>query len=191
MIITTFICSFCSQAQNFDKNITEQKLELGDTEFTGWKTGFVFEAKDVRKGFWKYCKDFSRPYNLKTHYKVIIPSFETGSDIDVTFYSAVKKEGEHSFLFVSLDEEGIPDSKISDYQRQLKSMMLDFKQEYYLEDIDNSIKVVRKELKKLGRLYERHLTRGEESERYEVGNEIKRIENLLEQLQTRKLKISG
>ncbi len=188
-----FLASVSSRscvAQSYSSRIYEATTDIGDEEFTGWSTFFDFDGKTVYRGFWKYCKDFSRPYNEKRHYRVVIPATETGADIDITFYGKATIKEKSCDFFVALEKDGLPGNKIDSYSNQVKKILSDFKREFYLDQVEDKIDIQIKSLAKLSRQYERSMAQNKEMEQYVMVEKIKLAEKTLADLQRKKLTIS-
>ncbi len=138
----------------------------------GYKTAFDFNWEEVRKGWWQYARKFGTPLNMKSYYKVTIPSETTDGNIDLEIFtqSAEGAKGKTDF-FLGLENEK--------YKDQALAMILDFKKEFYIGDLVSQIE---KKQKKADRLSDQYRDAVLETKKEELLNQLNEIEKEIEQL---------
>lgn len=166
-------------------------MEIGSKTLKGWKTNFEFGSKEVTRGFWRYCKSFSRPLNQKKYYEVTIPASQNEGDIDIIVFGNSTGNDKKSTFQVALNPDGIPKGMVAKYHGQTKKLLLDFKKDFYLNDVTKKIEKLSKDLNRLSRKYEKALTKEDQLDAHLQLTKIKKQEETLELLRKRQFKISG
>lgn len=122
-----------TNAQNYSREIGSGKLTIEGNSFEGYKGFFDFPAKDVEYGWWKYCRQFGKPLNMRKYYQVTIPRRVDGSDVEIVIYAkAIGLQKQETRFILVLDDQSIPNDKKSAYLNQLKQVLKEFKQRFYI-----------------------------------------------------------
>ena len=135
-------------------------------------TAFDFSREDVRKGWWKYARTFGSPLNMRTYYKVTIPSETTDGNVDLEIYTQTtsREEGGTTF-FLGLENKT--------YEKQALAMILDFKKSFYLEQL---VEAIAEKQKKANELSNQYLDSILDDKRKELLTNIAQIEAEIQQL---------
>lgn len=156
ILLIFLICSFTTMnAQTFSSVPNKDKITLEGKPIEGFSIGFDYSGKEVEKGWWKYCRSFGRPINMRTYYKVTIPSEENGGNVDLELLSKVFASKGDSKFFLGLNPLNIPDPKQEVYHRQIRSLVADFKKRFYLNDLENQLRREEKKTKRLSKKVDR------------------------------------
>lgn len=110
------------------------EFEVAGQTVTGFQTTFDFGREEVRRGWWKYAKQFGNPLDMRSYYQVRIPAETTDGNLDLTIYSQTLLE-ESKIVF----KLGLEDKK---YKPQLEQLLVDFKRDFYIQHYLNEIHLV-------------------------------------------------
>lgn len=158
-MIRKILFAFCStvysfgiiQAQEFYPEISSERYTIEGSSREGYSTRFAYSEKEVEKGWWKYSREFGRPLNMKSYYKVTIPSGENSGNIDLVLLSKTIDTNPNSKFFLSLDQSNVPKEKLSAFGSQVKNILQSFKQSFYLERLEDDLETLEKKAKKWGK----------------------------------------
>ena len=107
-------------------------MTINDEKVDGYESYFDFKPKDVEKGFWRYCREFTIPLNMKSYYQIKIPPSQNEGNVDIIFFSQTIEKDRGSILQVALNTKGIPSPQLSSYNYQILRMLSDFMLEGFL-----------------------------------------------------------
>ncbi len=153
--------------KKYSVEATSAQLSLEGKSLTGYRTNFDFAWEDVRKGWWKYAREFANPLNMKTYYKVTVPSSNTDGNVDLEIFTQSSDGQGGTDFFLGLENEK--------YKDQALSMLLDFKKEFYINDLLKQIASNQSESDKLSSAYRDTVI---ESERQKYLGQIKELEEV-------------
>ncbi|MEO9872338.1 hypothetical protein [Ekhidna sp.] len=129
ILLFVFGSSFCQK--KYDQKTENSDLTLEGKSLKGYKTSFDFGREEVRKGWWKYAREFGSPLNMKSYYKVTIPSETTDGNVDLVIFTQTLDGNGGTDFFLGLENEK--------YREQGLSMVLDFKKKFYINDLVKQI----------------------------------------------------
>ncbi len=169
-----FVSIFTFAQKKYDKKTSSEEISLEEKQLSGYKTAFDFSREDVRKGWWKYARAFGSPLNMKSYYKVTIPSETTDGNVDLEIYTqTIAREGGGTEFFLGLENDT--------YKEQALTMILDFKKKLYINELVEEISQNQKTANDLSNQYLDELL---DDKRKELLDSIAKIEveiNLLMQ----------
>ena len=122
-----FVLSFTFAQKKYSAKANSSQLSLEGKALVGYSTSFDFAREDVRKGWWKYARTFGSPLNMKTYYKVTIPSERTDGNVDLEIYTQTTDGQGGTVFFLGLESKK--------YKDQARTMILDFKKKFYINDL--------------------------------------------------------
>lgn len=134
-----FLTTFYSFSQKFYPEITSERYTIAGSSRQGYSTLFDFEARTVRKGWWKFSKQFARPLNMKSYYQVTIPREMNNGNVDLILLSKSMKAGNYSKFFICLEDEQIAASDATALRKQVLQLLQQFKQTFYLERLEKEL----------------------------------------------------
>lgn len=167
MLLFTTMVSF-SQKQ-YSPGTESTQLSLEGKSVKGYKTNFDFGWEEVRRGWWEYARKFGSPLNMKTYYKVTVPSGTTDGNVDMEIFTQTTDGKGGSDFFLGLENEK--------YKDQALAMLLDFKKNFYIQDLLEQIDEKQKEADDLSTKYRDAVS---ESEREETLKNIRQLEKDVE-----------
>lgn len=162
LIVLTFFSLSQSVCQSFDPTINATSWTIDGEVRPGYSTDFDFSAKDVEKGWWRFSRSFGRPLNMKTYYRVTIPSETNRGNVDLELLARVVPGKQGSTFFLTINDKQIPKSKQNDYLGQVKTILQDFKMSFYLSCLEDLLKKEEKKAKKLSKKVDRADDNGKE-----------------------------
>ena len=122
-----FIFSLTFAQKKYAPDAHSSQLTLEGKALAGYSSAFDFSREEVRKGWWKYAREFGSPLNMKDYYKVTIPSETTDGNVDLEIFTQTTA-GEGGTLFFL----GLENTK---YKEQALTMLQDFKKKFYISDL--------------------------------------------------------
>ncbi|MEO1255432.1 MAG: hypothetical protein AAFY41_11190, partial [Bacteroidota bacterium] len=123
--VLLFISLLTFAQKRYDTSTSEAKITLEGKDLVGYETTFDFAREEVRKGWWKYAKAFGNPLNMKSYYKVTIPSETNEGNVDLEVYTqSIAGESGGTSFFLGLENEK--------YQQQALALIADFKKKFYI-----------------------------------------------------------
>lgn len=159
--------------KKYDTNVTAGQLTLEGKSINGYTTTFDFSREDVRKGWWKYAREFGSPLNMKTYYKVTVPSETNEGNVDLVIFTQTTAGEGGTRFFLGLESK--------QYNEQAKAMIADFKKRFYINDLVDQIEVKQKEADRLSDEYRNTILKKNQQE---ILKKIADIENEVEQLKS-------
>ena len=134
-----------SAQKKFNLEREEISLNLAGKTLSGYQTTFDFSNEEVRKGWWRYAKQFGNPLDMRTYYEVKIPAETTDGNIDLVIYSETSQKN-GTILF----KVGLEDVR---YKMQVEELIQDFKKGVYIQYYLGELKIKELEAEKLGNKY--------------------------------------
>lgn len=143
----------------------------------GFSTPFDFERAEVRKGWWKYSRQFGKPLDMRAYYQVEIPSDLNDGNVDIIVYTQTRDTKGSCGFFL-----GIATTAFKDQSLQLIS---GFKKAFYIDHYLNELSLREKLGSELAHQYEKAADKKEmilikiaENQNIinEIKNEIRKIE---------------
>lgn len=142
--------------KKYESKAASSQLTLEGKSLSGYKTSFDFAWEDVRKGWWKYARDFGTPLNMKSYYKVTIPSQTTDGNVNLEIFTQATKSKKGSDFFLGLQNKK--------YEEQALTMILDFKKKFYIQHMVDLLDRAIEKADNLSDLYEEASTEAEKKE---------------------------
>lgn len=143
-----------------------------------FSTSFNYSAKEIEKEWWKYCRNFGRPVNMRTYYRVIVPSETNTGNVDLMLLARATPQQNGSVFYLGIDTEKIPAAKQATYQRQVRSVIGDFKKGFYLESLQDQLEREEKKAKKLSK----QVDRGKDRALQELIRQEQLLENIRQKI---------
>ena len=164
---------FFSICQNYDTKLELLNLSITGISYSGYQTDIDFNPAAVKLGLWKYTKHFGQLINNGTHYILKIPKTSNDGVIELRLF--LKLSGKNKTLVhMALDTAKIPIASLSNYQKETKDLILDFKKKFYWEQYQKVVDTKTEEAYKLSKRYRKILRK---SANTKEGSRI--LENLL------------
>ena len=107
-----------------------------------FKTFLDFDSKDVRKGWWKFSREFGKPVNMRRYYETTLVHEEM-MNVKVITRSVKFKEG--TLFYLTLKNDEMPKDQEQKYLKQVKTLLFEFKQEYYRSFLEDELKSLEKQ----------------------------------------------
>lgn len=149
------VSTMLSAQKSFDLQTNESNFSLAEKSLIGYQSSFDFSVEEVKKGWWRYARQFGSPLDMRTHYQVKIPAESTDGNVDLFIYSETfASDGKVQFRL------GLENQK---YKKQAKELLRDFKKDMYIQYYLGEIKLLEIEAEKLSRNYESAISKEEES----------------------------
>lgn len=136
--------------------VISQKTYTGEFEKTsfviegktldGYKSSFDFSREQVRKGWWKYSREFGSPVDMRKYYKVVIPSASNDGNVDLMIYAVSTEVGNDCSFFLGVENK--------QYDKQVAKLSKDFKKHFYIEYYLSHIQKKQEEAKQLSDEYD-------------------------------------
>jgi len=149
-MLLLFGCHLTLAQKKYDSKTIQDKVTLEGKSIIGYSTNFDFNREEVRYGWWSYSRKFGNPVNMKSYYKVIIPSSTNDGNQDMMVYTqtlASPRSGVTFFLGVENQE----------YSEQCKSLVIAFKKKFFIDQIVEKIEHKEARAKELGEKYEKEV----------------------------------
>lgn len=162
LIVMLFFCTLSAQGQSFDPTINPTHWTIDGEVRAGFSTDFSFSAKDVERGWWRYSKAFGRLLNMKTYYRVTIPSEANQGNVDVELLAKVLRSKDGSTFFLTVNGKSLPQSKQKDYLNQVNAIIKDFKKSFYLDILEEQLEKEEKKAKRMSKKVDRASGRAKE-----------------------------
>jgi hypothetical protein len=112
----------------------------------GYKTMFDFSREQVRKGWWKYAREFGSPLDMRKYYKVIIPAASNEGNVDLMIYAVSTEIGDNCSFFLGIEN--------AQYDKQAAKLVKDFKKQFYINFYLAEIKKKQAESEELSEEYD-------------------------------------
>ncbi len=176
-ILYIFLLIFSSAglyAQSYDTKIEEARLTIESSLYPGFKTFLDFDYEEVRKGWWKFARDFGKPVNMRKYYETTLIHEEMAN---VKLISKSLKYGRGCMFYLTLKNEEVPAGLEKKYLNQVKTLLFEFKQEYYLSFLQDELKTLEKQAMRVTRKLDK--SRGDASAENKCFNELKKVNEAL------------
>lgn len=157
--------------KKYSAKATSTEITLEGKTLVGYKTSFDFQWNEVRKGWWKYAKDFGAPLNMKTYYKVTIPSETTDGNVNLEVFTQTTEGKKKTDFFLGLEN--------NKYEEQALLLLQDFKKKFYIEDL---LAKIEKEQQQSEKLSDQYRNRSSKKQKQEALQKITKIERSIEAL---------
>ncbi|WP_436514811.1 hypothetical protein [Ekhidna sp. To15] len=143
--VLLFVFTLTFAQKKHSSKASSSQLNLEGKALTGYTTSFDFAREDVRKGWWKFAREFGSPLNMKTYYKVTIPSERTDGNVDLEIFTQTTDGQGGTEFFLGLENKT--------YKDQALTMILDFKKKFYINDLLEQIETNQAKSEKLSSEY--------------------------------------
>ncbi|MEP1095045.1 MAG: hypothetical protein ABJG78_08030, partial [Cyclobacteriaceae bacterium] len=91
--------------KRFDLAIKSTSIDLDEKGLAGFGSEFDFTRDEVRKGWWKYARQFGNPLDMRTYYEVTIPAAASDGNVDLLVFAQTIEEGGKTLFKIGLKEE--------------------------------------------------------------------------------------
>ncbi len=166
-----FVFGALFSQKKYDSKAVSAQISLESKTLKGYKTSFDFSWENVRRGWWRYAREFGTPLNMKTYYKVTIPSSTTDGNVDLEIFTQTTDVNGGSEFFLGLENEK--------YKAQALALILDFKKKYYIDVLVATIDLNLEKADDMGDQYRGAAT---EKEKQELLKQMTELEKENEQL---------
>lgn len=129
-------------SQVYAPEIEPTNLTIESNVYPGFKTFLDFDSKDVRKGWWKFSREFGKPVNMRRYYETTLVHEEM-MNVKVITRSVKFKEG--TLFYLTLKNDEMPKDQEQKYLKQVKTLLFEFKQEYYRSFLEDELKSLEKQ----------------------------------------------
>lgn len=162
-----------SGQKRFDLAVKGASLDLDGKGLAGFASEFDFTREEVRKGWWKYARQFGSPLDMRTYYKVTIPATATDGNVDLLVFTQTIEEGGKTQFMIGLKEEK--------YKAQAEELLRVFKKDFYIQFYLGELKLRELEAEKYADQYESALLEGEKFAALTLLNTTKQEMELLKE----------
>ncbi|MDA0195517.1 MAG: hypothetical protein O2887_01765 [Bacteroidetes bacterium] len=170
LTIISFLVSEVALSQK--SKIESITLTIGENSLKGAAVKIDFSKEEIFKAWWKYSKGFSRTQTQKDRIMHTIPAVDGESTESVIFYSRVEKVNKNSSkLSAALDDDGMSNGSVTKYQGQIKKLLIDFRLNYYTNNLQQKITETEKEAARVSRNLDKQITQG-----YKLQQELRKLE---------------
>lgn len=159
---------------NYGTKTESTQLSLEGKTLRGYRTNFDYGWEEVRRGWWEYARKFGSPLNMKTYYKVTIPSETTDGNVDLEIFTQTTECKGGTDFFLGLENET--------YKEQALALLIDFKKSFYINDLVEEIEEKQKLADDLGDEYREMVL---ESRKQKLLQKINQLEKEVEALKER------
>lgn len=132
--------------KNFNSAFEKTSFVIEGKTLAGYKTYFDFSREQVRKGWWKYSREFGSPLDMRKYYKVIIPASTNEGNVDLMIYAISTEVGENCSFFLGVEKK--------QYESQAAKLVRDFKKQFYIDYYLRLIEKKQEEAKQLSNEYD-------------------------------------
>ncbi len=139
-------------AQNYKPDIESSRLTIESRAYPGFKTFLDFDYRDVRKGWWKFSREFGKPVNMRKYYETTLVRDDMAN---VKLISKSVKFGQGTMFYLTLNNEGMPGKVEQQYLEQVRILLFEFKQEYYRSFLEDELQSLEKQAVKVTRQLDR------------------------------------
>ncbi len=129
--------------------------------------------------------------NQKKYYEVTIPASENEGTVDlIIFGQSVDVDGSTDF-YLAFDNSQVPVNQTQVYSKQTRTLLIDFKENFYVDHFQSLIDKKTKDTRKLSKRYEKLVrTKKDDLRASELLEDIKLIESEIAGLQKRLFEVS-
>lgn len=184
---TLFFMTLLAGSQAFDSRIDETSLAIAGQNQKGFLTRFTISAKQLEKAWWRYCREFGRPLNMKGYYKVTIPSELNSGNVNLNLLSKSMSSKTGSTFFLALDREGVPTDKVKAYHSQVEQILQSFKVSFATEQLEEQLADLEKDAKKTSKRVAK--STGNSKDRHL--QELRKIEEKIEAIKLRLAEVNS
>lgn len=146
-ILFLFVFTSVISQKKFNSSFEKTSFVIDGKTLTGYKTPFDFTREQVRKGWWKYSREFGNPLDMRKYYKVVIPASSNEGNVDVMIYAVTTEVNNKACSFFL----GVKNQK---YESQAVKLAKDFKKQFYIDFYLEKIERKQKEAEGLSEEYD-------------------------------------
>lgn len=132
--------------KKFNAKFEKTSFVIESKTLSGYKTLFDFSREDVRKGWWKYSREFGSPLDMRKYYKVIIPAATNEGNVDLAIYAVSTEVGNDCSFFLGVEN--------MQYVSQAAKLVKDFKKQFYIDFYLNQIEKKQEDAEDLSEEYD-------------------------------------
>lgn len=154
LIPAFFVCCltiFNSFGQDYDLTISEKKKEITGISYLGYSTSFEVGQSKLQKAWWKHTKKFGVLDNMRSHYVLKIPTSDK-TLLPISLIQTTEGTDSTSTLFLA-----VFDQTNNSYKKQVRSMLLEFKVQFYVMALEEKIQNTESQLADVGASYQSEL----------------------------------
>lgn len=171
-------------AQSYSPDITTSKLTIESVTYPGFRTFFDFDAKDVKKGWWKFSREFGKPVNMRKYYETTLIREDMEN---VKLISKSVKFGQGTRFYLTLNNKNIPGKLEQTYLDQVRKLLFEFKQEYYRSFLEGELKSLEKQAIKVTRQIDK--ARGDVEAEQKAFDDLKQINLSVDQVKDKIIRL--
>ncbi len=137
-----FVCLtiiFNGYSQEYDLLIKPAKREINGINYNGYSTSFRIGADELQKIWWRHTKKFGILDNQRGHYILKIPT-SNKNFLPISLIQTTEGADSSALIFLA-----VLDQTNNNFKKQVKDILLEFKVQYYVSDLQQ--KIVDKESK--------------------------------------------
>lgn len=173
--------------QNFSIDVTGSSFNIGTIQHKGYKTTFTEPNEDIKKAWWRYIKSKAYIFNHKTHYELKIPSKRTEQKVVLVSKLSSDNTKRATTLHIAISQEiKLTKQEKSEFNADIKALLIDFKVSYYTEILQYNIKEQEKKISTIGKQISkipRDRTKQLETLKSRLDSETNKLDYLKHQLQ--------
>lgn len=162
-------------AQSYSAGIEEARLTIESNLYQGFKTFLDFDYEEVRKGWWRFAREFGKPVNMRKYYETTLVHEDMAN---VTLISKSLKYGKGCMFYLTLKNDGIPAGLEKEYLSQIKTLLSEFKQEYYRSFLEEELQTLEKQAIRVTRQLDK--SRGNAKEEQEAFNDLSKVNDAMD-----------
>jgi len=158
-ILSTFLLAFVGKAQKIDVTISDESIKTPKQTLEGYGIILDFPKKKIFKAWWKFSKEFSRNETRKDQIRHAIPPVDGESTVPVVFYSEITApDSLTSKLKAAINDNGLSSDNIKKYSAQVRQLLIDFKVEYYRNNLQRKISSTEKQASRISKNLDKYVT---------------------------------
>lgn len=143
------------------------------------------------KGFWKFSKAYGYAVSYKTYYEVTIAPDKNESNVAVKIMGKAEDESGNCRFYLAVKKEEMPDDAYQELNKTMKQMLLTFKQNFYIDQLENQIVSNTKQAVRVSKQYERaKKKKGDAEKQGELMSSLATLNDLILKLQQEKTKLT-
>jgi hypothetical protein len=192
VLIALLIICLDAASQSFNTNITKITTQFGSVEAPSYSTHFDFGSDNVMKGFWKFSKAYGYAVSFKNYYELTIQPDKSESNTVVKIMGKAEDVSGSCRFYLAVKKEAMPDDVYEELNKTMKPMLLKFKLDFYIEQIDKQITSTTKQAVRISKQYERAKKKKNDSDKQgELMSSLSTINELILEMQQEKAKLAG
>lgn len=192
LALAFFLCFSSNHAQIPDLKATRIQAEINGQNYLCYASNFDFQEKEVTRAFWKYSKSYGSLTNYRSHAVLTISPSVNDGNVAVLIPLKIETTPTGSTVYLAVEKGNMPDDIFENYQKETKNLLLNFKRQFYLDQMDLQIDATAKQAARKSKQYEKAKKKAKEPEKVAgLLDDLVKINESLLSLQNNKLSIAN